>query len=183
MKKIFGGSTVEIKKAEIIDLEKIINFYHLLIDEMIDSKYEIGWKKNIYSTQDFLSESISEGNLYFGLIENEIASCMIINNKFNKSYKKFSGWKVNAATKKILVIHALGVSKKFSGKGIAKEMVNYAINFARLKNCNSMRLDVLSGNIPAEKLYSGLGFEHLTTIKMFYEDTGWTDYKLFEKVL
>ena len=37
--------TVEIKKAEIIDLEKIINFYHLLIDEMIDSKYEIGWKK------------------------------------------------------------------------------------------------------------------------------------------
>ena len=44
----------------------------------------------------------------------------------------------------------------------------------------AIRLDVLKGNLPAEKLYTGLGFKYLHTLKMFYEDTGWTDYELYE---
>ncbi len=47
----------------------------------------------------------------------------------------------------------------------------------------AIRLDVLKGNLPAEKLYSGLGFRYLHTLNMFYEDTGWTDYELYEYTL
>ena len=42
------------------------------------------------------------------------------------------------------------------------------------------RLDVLEGNLPAEKSYVKVGFEYVGTVPMFYEDTGWTNYKAFE---
>ena len=35
----------------------------------------------------------------------------------------------------------------------------------------AVRLDVLKGNVPAEMLYTGLGFAFVDSIQMFYEDT------------
>jgi len=43
-----------------------------------------------------------------------------------------------------------------------------------------LRLDVLSGNLPAEKLYLGLGFYRVSGARMFYPDTGWTEFDLYE---
>ena len=51
------------------------------------------------------------------------------------------------------------------------------------KNITAIRLDVLGGNIPAEKAYTRMGFVYRGTINMFYEDTGWTGYRLFEYVV
>jgi ribosomal protein S18 acetylase RimI-like enzyme len=59
-------------------------------------------------------------------------------------------------------------------------MLRFAIDRARQEKQKVIRLDVLKGNVPAEKLYSGMGFEYLHTLPMFYEDTGWTDYELYE---
>lgn len=39
---------------------------------------------------------------------------------------------------------------------------------------------VWKGNLPAEKLYEGFGFKCIATISMYYEDTDWTDFELYE---
>lgn len=44
-------------------------------------------------------------------------------------------------------------------------------------------LDVLGGNVPAEQLYAGQGFKRRGTVRMFYADTGWMDYGLYEYLL
>ena len=59
-------------------------------------------------------------------------------------------------------------------------MVQFAIDAARENGQKVIRLDVLKGNVPAEKLYAERGFKYLHTLPMFYEDTGWTDYELYE---
>ena len=59
-------------------------------------------------------------------------------------------------------------------------MVKFAIEKARTEQQKALRLDVFKGNVPAEKLYAGLGFQYLHTLQMLYEDTGWTDFKLYE---
>ncbi|HJC20253.1 MAG TPA: hypothetical protein H9707_00620 [Candidatus Butyricicoccus avicola] len=46
-----------------------------------------------------------------------------------------------------------------------------------------MRLDVLAGNIPAERLYVGQGFRYVDTVEMFYADTGRTAFRLYEYAL
>ena len=107
---------------------------------------------------------------------------MVLNHRYNEGYKKFQ-WRTQANDSEVLVIHALGVHPDFSGKGYAKEMVNKAIEVAMEASMKAIRLDVLGGNVPAEKLYTGIGFKYMDTLQMYYEDTGWTDYKLYEYVL
>ena len=68
-------------------------------------------------------------------------------------------------------------------EGYAKAMVQKAIDIAIETGMKAIRLDVLGGNIPAERLYQGFGFRYMATLKMYYEDTGWTDFKLYEYVL
>ena len=43
-----------------------------------------------------------------------------------------------------------------------------------------MRLDVLSACKTAERLYTACGFRFVEAKTMYYEDTGWTEFKMFE---
>jgi len=54
------------------------------------------------------------------------------------------------------------------------------IGLAKERGIKAIRLDVLEGNLPAEKTYTSVGFSFVETLQMFYEDTGWTNFKLYE---
>ncbi len=92
-------------------------------------------------------------------------------------------WSVEVPDEQLLVIHALGVQPRFAGRGMAKQMAVHVIGMAREKGIRTVRLDVLGGNLPAERAYTAVGFRYLETLQMYYEDTGWTDYKVFELLL
>lgn len=173
---------LEIKLADRNDYTEIRDFYYTLIDAMVDSEYNPGWEKDIYPTQEYLLGSIENKELYIGKLQNQIASCMIVNHKYNDGYKKIN-WSVDAKDPELYVIHVLGVAPVFSGKGITKEMVGQVIKIAKEKNMKTVRLDVLEGNLPAERAYTKMGFQYIDTIKMFYEDTGWTNYKVYEFIV
>ena len=162
--------------------EAIKSFYHSLIDGMKDSPYDIGWEKDVYPSPEFLKESLSTGELYIGLEGGSIIAAMVLNHQYNEGYKKFN-WQTKASEHEITVVHALGVHPAYSGKGYAKEMVKKAFQVAKDNSQKAIRLDVLGGNVPAKRLYTGLGFKYMDTLKMYYEDTGWTDYELYEYAL
>lgn len=158
------------------------DFYYSLIDATKDAEYKSGWKKDVYPTKEFLADSIKNAELYIAKEEENTVACMVVNHKYNEGYKAVK-WSVDAADSEILVIHALGVHPAYSGRGIAKIMVRKVIDYARANKIKTVRLDVLSGNIPAEQVYVKMGFVYRGTVKMFYEDTGLTDYKLFEYIV
>lgn len=107
---------------------------------------------------------------------------MVLNHAYNDGYAAVS-WAADVPDAQLLVIHALGVHPAFARRGIAQRMVQYAIGTARSQGCRALRLDVLGGNVPAERLYTGQGFARRGTVRMFYDDTGWTDYGLYEYLL
>ena len=164
------------------EYEKVRDFYYLLIDEMKDAKFSPGWEKDVYPSQDFLRKSIENGELYIGEENGEIISSMVVNHEYNDGYKKIQ-WSVQAEDSEILVVHALGVKRSFSGRGFAKQMVRKVMDMARNNQIKSIRLDVLEGNLPAEKAYMKIGFVYLDMVQMYYEDTGWTNYKVYEFVV
>lgn len=139
-------------------------------------------ERYIYPSQEFLRDSINRQQLYIGEADGQIISCMVVNHSYNDEYNDVK-WSVIATDDELLVIHALGVLPIYSGKGIAKQMVKNIIQIARKNNIKTIRLDVLEGNIPAEKAYTKIGFKYVDTIDMFYEDTGWTSFKLFEYIV
>lgn len=170
---------MKIQCAEEKNYADVRDFYYSLIEAMKDSEFEIGWERDIYPTQEFLLTSIHNRELYAAKSGSSLLACMIVNHSYNDGYKNIS-WSVDARDDELLVIYALGVHPLYAGQGIARQMVQHVIDMARKNEIKTIRLDVLGGNIPAERVYMKMGFHYLATLQMFYEDTGWTDYKVFE---
>ena len=169
----------EIRKAESSEFEKVRSFYHALIDGIKGNDAHVKWQKDVYPSPGYLRSSIEQGTLYIGIADDEIISCMTVNHECNEAYEKCQ-WPTEASKDEVTVIHALGVSPAYFRKGCAAEMVAYAIELSRKTGQKCMRLDVLCGNTPAEKLYEGFGFIKIQTLPMYYEDTGLTEFELYE---
>lgn len=154
-------------------------FYHTIIEEMEHAEYHPGWEKGVYPSDEYLLDSIRSGTLFVGRLGGDIVSAMIVNHQCNDGYRQVV-WQKQGEADEISVIHALGVLPRYHGQGLAKRMVAHAISQAREREQKALRLDVLGGNLPALKLYAGMGFRYAGTVPMFYEDTGWTDFLLYE---
>lgn len=170
---------LEIRKASTTEYNAVRNFYHTLIDMMEDAEFHPGWEKEVYPADSYLTEALANGELFVGTSNKQIVASMILNHESNESYEKIS-WPTQAPSKEVLIIHALGVLPTHTGNGFAKQMTLYALEYAKKTAQKVVRLDVLSGNTPAKQLYPGLGFSYVDTIQMYYEDTGWTDFLLYE---
>lgn len=173
---------LRIRVANDEDYIRIRDFYYSLIDAMKEAEYKPGWERDIYPTQEFLIKSINNNELYIAETDENMVACMVVNHEYNDGYNTIE-WSVDAEDSELFVIHALGVHPMYLGKGIAKQMVQKAIDIACENQIKTIRLDVLGGNIPAERTYTKMGFVYRDTIKIFYEDTGWTDYKLYEYIV
>ena len=167
------------RKAEKTEFDRVRLFYYSVIDSIADAEYKPMWEKDIYPTREFLRGAIDRGELWLAFYGEEIAGAMILNHSCNDGYQGIQ-WLVEAEPEEILVIHTLGVHGRFAGKGMGKEMVREALSLAKEAGMKTVRLDVLAGNLPAEKLYPSVGFQYITTVKMYYEDTDWMDFELFE---
>ena len=83
----------------------------------------------------------------------------------------------------LFVPHALAVSSSGQGKGIGRYLMGEILKLAKAEKKKAVRLDILGTNTAAERLYKGCGFHFVQAKDMFYEDTGWTEYKMYERVL
>ncbi len=171
-----------IRKATVEEFAAVRAFYHEMTDWLETAPYGPGWKKDIYPAPEDLLSALENGELWVCESDGKYIASMIVNNKSQEEYRTVK-WGIEADSDEVLVIHALGVMPEYHGKGISGRMVEHAITLAKSQNKKVMRLDVLAGNLPAERLYPKYGFELVETLEMFYEDTGLTLYKLYELAL
>ena len=174
--------TQQIQALAPCDFHEVQSFYWTLIEQMQDVEFHPGWEKGVYPADAFLKESLAAGELYALRADGKIIAAMVLNHQCNDGYNG-TKWNVEASVDEITVIHAFGVLPQVPGHGVAPQMVEAAIQIAREKQQKAIRLDVLGGNIPALKLYEKFGFQYHRTVQMFYEDTGWTNFLLYELVL
>ena len=166
------------EKANEEDYVPVSNFYWKLIDEMQSENDKIGWKKGIYPSDDYLVRSLADGELY-NLTDDKMYACVILNSIGNEGYQGVK-WSIDCAENEVLIPHALAVAPSEQGQGIGTLLVNEIIRFARSEVKKAIRLDILGTNIPAEKLYTKCGFRFVEAKQLFYEDTGLTEYKMYE---
>ncbi|MCL2866454.1 MAG: GNAT family N-acetyltransferase [Clostridia bacterium] len=171
-----------IKTAEINDYPVTERFYTDLIESMRDAEFKPDWVMGIYPTEQLLRQAIQEQTLYLAYQQGTLVGAMVMNDNCEPEYEKVN-WLTDCTKNEVRYIHLLGVSPAYHGKGIAKQMVAYAMELCRKNKIKSIRLDVLCKNIPAARLYESMGFRHIETIKMYYEDTGLTDFLLYELIL
>lgn len=173
---------LEIKAAVPEEFDRVLAFYYDTIDKMQGSKYHPKWQKGVYPEDEYIRSSIGKGQLYTAVSGYGIVGAMILNSDIIEGYEK-AAWSINAAPEEVFVIHALGVLPDFARNGIGKFMVGEAIKIAGSKGIKTLRLDVIDGNLPAEKLYKSMGFSFVERVTLYYEDTGWEKFDLYEYVI
>lgn len=170
------------QKSNNSEFTLIKDFYWNLIDSMSEQNDKIGWKKGIYPTDCFLQDSLSNGELFTLKKNGQLYGCVILNSNCNEGYTNVT-WSLDCKAEEILIPHTLAVSPKQQGNGIGKKLVEEILKYAKSEHKKAVRLDILGTNIAAERLYTKCGFRFVQAKTMFYEDTGWTEYKMFEQNL
>ena len=173
---------MKIRAAGASEFVPVRAFYHSVIDGMAGAEYSPGWKKGIYPSDEDLQTALDGGTLFVGEEDGKLCAAMVVNHDNNDSYAKVA-WPTDAKPEEVTVIHMLCVHPSRAGRGYAKLLVDYALDMARSGAQKCVRLDVLRGNIPANRLYEGKGFRYIDTVTMFYEDVcckGWFSYHLIQ---
>ena len=154
-----------------------------LYDEIIDlfqsQTGTTAWRRGVYPTEADFQRAIREGTLYVGELDGNLAAGMIVSQGTDKTYGE-PPWRVDAPDEETAVIHTLGVSPAFSGRGLALRMIEGAAALAREKGWKALRLDVLEDNVPAQRLYRRAGFVYIETKQIWYESTGLANFLLYE---
>ena len=173
---------ISVRQAQIIDYDNVENFYRVLINSMKDSEYKPDWAMGVYPTERLLKDAIINETLFLAYSGNNLAGAMIVNHECEPAYENVK-WQINARKDEVAIIHLLGVAPAFQGRGVARQMAAYVVEQCRKEGIKAVRLDVLKKNIPAAKLYLSAGFTYIDSVKIYYEDTGLTDFLLYELVL
>lgn len=164
------------------EFEQVVHFYYQLIDEMEDAQFTPRWKKDVYPNRGLLENAIFQGELYFCEVESQIIAAMILNQQANEGYQTVS-WPHMVKQQEMYVIHALGVQPKRARQGVGTFMVREAALRAKSGGGKVLRIDVLQENLPAKYLYEKEGFLFVETCSLYYEDTGWMAFDLYEMLL
>ena len=143
-----------LQKAALADYSAVLAFY----DDVIERTPEIGryarWQKGKHPTAEGIRSFIEEGSMYL-YRERDIVGAMVVTLYQGEDY------------------HAIEWLKDVADNEVA-------IRIARDHGMRSVRLDALSTNTPAHKIYEGLGFEYRGKQHLYAENTGWTDFYFYE---
>ncbi len=110
------------------------------------------------------------------------AEQIILRHEPEEGYQNGS-WLTEDDYRHIYVIYTLAVHPDFLKCGVGTELLAFAEQTARKEGCVSIRLDVVKGNIPAERLYQRCGYQLTGTVSLGYEEYGLPWFHLYEKIL
>lgn len=171
--------TFRIRRAELSDFEEVISFYDRVIDDQKVLPYGPGWTKNVYPDHAMLKDKIASGAMFLGTDENEIISAMAVDSHVSEGYDLVP-WSIPVQPGEAYEIHILAVRKEYGGRGIGRQMCSFAAEYAKSHGGRALHLDIVKGNLWAQKLYEKFGFRCVGEAELYYEDTGWHVFVMYE---
>lgn len=125
---------------------------------------------------------IDAGYMYLFLDGQNIAGAAAITWHQGAEYHPVK-WQIDAADDEVMVLHLLGIVPAYQRRGTGSAMIRQALQMAQEKSLKACRLDTLESNLPAQRLYEKLGFKYCGSRHWYADNTGWTDFYLYEYVL
>lgn len=174
---------MELFQAGEQDFLRLQEFYRNLIEKTPDMKENCPWEYGVYPTDALLREHIDNGDLYYMGQGGAILAALVLLPYQEENYAWDNPWGAALEDDQVATVHMLGVNPEMQGQGIAHRVVRAAIQKARKMGKKAVRLDALSCNLPAQKLYRSMGFAEVGTARWQSANLGWTDFVLYEYFL
>ena len=171
-----------IENAKQGELEELWRFYEEVCAAQEGSAFSPGWHIGIYPNREELSERIAAGEMLLVRCEGRVAAAAVLSGRDEQTYDG-AAWLHEAEAAEVCVLHLFAVHPDFRGKGVSDAALEALIRRASLLGRRLLRLDVVKGNLPAERLYQKHGFAFCEEREVWYEDTGEITVHLYERVL
>jgi ribosomal protein S18 acetylase RimI-like enzyme len=114
----------------------------------------------------------------FGLVKDgQVLAAVVLD---TKQSSKYAALKWNDESGESACIHRLAVRPECQGKGLGKQMLQFAEHLARKQGNTSIRLDVYTGNPGAVSMYSRAGYRQVGEVLFPFRQV---PYMCFEKFL
>lgn len=175
-------SDMQIRKASEADLDCIEKLYEDICGYLETHKNYPGWKKGIYPIRCDAEKGLMENALYVARAGKRIVGTIMLKHEPEEGYKN-GRWLTEDDYEHIYVVYTLAVHPDYLKCGIGTELLMFAEREAQKEQCVSIRLDVVKGNIPAERLYQKCGYQFAGTVSLGYEAYGLPWYNLYEKII
>ncbi len=165
-----------IKKALKTDLNTLysitINCTQHLMEQGI-----FQWNEN-YPSKEILLNDIELQQIWKLEAKGEIVGLIALTEAEDPEYEPVKWLTKN---KKNLYIHRLAVRPNFQRKGFAQKLMDFAENFARENNYNSVRLDTFSQNKRNQQFYEKRNYIKLESI--YFPNQSEFPFYCYEKIL
>ena len=140
---------LEIKKVNNDQLDELLVFLTEIAVWLIQTKKSM-WSLDKLEKESF-KQSHYNSDCYLAYINGEAVSSIILSESDNALWP-------NIKQNETIFISKLGVSRKHSGKGISKFMLDFAYEEAKRKNKKYLRLDCYADRDYLCELYENYGF-------------------------
>ena len=148
-----------IRKGRLSDIEAIMQLTKSCAKHMISNDiYQ--WNEH-YPNKDAFINDVTRDELYVLEVDDEITGTVVISTFMDEEYNVVK-WLTKSENN--IYIHRLAVHPKHQGKGYAKQLMNFAENFAVDNSYASIRLDTFSQNKRNQKFYELRGYKQLGDI-------------------
>ena len=170
------------KRCEISDIDRISNFYQY-VSENTENMERFGkWIYGLHPTKKQIESYIKSGFIYSFEKSSEILGAVAITPFQGNEYQDID-WQIACHNNEVSVVHLLAVSPDHQGSGIARKIMRNVIELAKNNHSKAVRLDALSCNTPAHRLYQSVGFEKTGVCNWHADNVGNAEFYLFELLL
>ena len=163
------------------DAARIIEFYARVVEYLENHTNYPKWSKEHPSEQSIM-EAIEKGTQY-AYIKNDKLLGAVVLNEDPEGYYEDGNWTLALKPGEFCVIHVLAVDPDVTAEGIGGFIVDDCVELARQNGYRAVRLDVVPGNIPADRLYQKKGFRYAGTRDLRRNIEGIPVFQLYERIL
>lgn len=149
-----------IAKAELKDLNEIDELAIVVIEDMASSEIP-QWNLNYPRKEHFETDVLNDALIIYK-DNNRILGCMAFLPENDPPYKTINSW----IKEHSLVIHRVLVHPETRGLGIAKKMLDYVVNYGRVEQYDSIKIDTHLDNYKMRKFLLKNGFIELEYIEV-----------------
>lgn len=136
----------------------------------------------MYPIRDDAEQGIENGTLYVAVLKDNIVGTIILNHEPEEAYKEIK-WGFEFDYSDVFVVHTFLVHPEYKQRGVGKQLMDFAEQYAKDTNIKSIRLDVYEGNLPAIQLYRKCGFQYKGNVDLGLEAIGLKWFQIYEKMI
>ena len=164
------------------DFEKVRSAYIDVSEHTPDIDIFARWVYGKHPYDELLKAYIHNREMYIYTDGENIAGMVAVTMYQGQDYESVE-WAGKLRNDEVAVLHLLAVCPEYQGRSLGKAIIRETEALVRSSGKKALRLDVLSSNLPAQRMYESEGFEYMGKQHLYAENTGWTDFLFYEKVL